>query len=192
MAITFQHKIALRPRSVFFFGTISSVADEEGILHRIANPPEKKPSPKISEKARTRQQIAQPPAPWAKTTSCKSGVENSFTQRTLLSTSSTEEWTRITRKKRSKRDRGPSSCSSGAFALKEGQKEACHHSNSFLPRRPLHRGKSEIISHLQRRANHAWGRTSSARSSPTVEPTPKYLATSRSGGTGPGAACIPR
>jgi hypothetical protein len=51
MAIVFQHKIALHPGSVFYFGTISSVADEEGILHRIADPPEKKPSSKISEKS---------------------------------------------------------------------------------------------------------------------------------------------
>jgi hypothetical protein len=133
MVVIFQHKIALRPRSVFCFGTISSVVDEEGILHRIADPPEKKPSSKISEKAGIRQQIAQPPAPRAKTTSCKSGAESSFTRRTPLSTSSTEEWTQITRKKRSKWDRGPSSYSSGAFALKGGQNEACHHSNSFLP-----------------------------------------------------------
>jgi hypothetical protein len=55
MAITFQNKIALRPGSMFCFGTISSVANEEGILHRKADPPEKKPSPKISENARTRQ-----------------------------------------------------------------------------------------------------------------------------------------
>jgi hypothetical protein len=192
MAITFQYKIAIRPRSVFCFGTISSVADEEGVLHRIADPPEKKPSPKISEKARTRQQTVQPPAPRAKTTSCKSGAENSFTRRTPLSTSSIEKWTHITRKKRSKRDRGPSSCSSGTFALKEGQKEVCHHNNSFLPRRPLHRGKSGIISHLRRRANRAWGRTSSARSSPMEEPTPEYSATSRSWRTEPGVACIPR
>jgi hypothetical protein len=89
MAITFQHKITLHPGFAFYFGTISSVADEEGILHRIADPPEKKPSSKISEKAGTRQQIAQPPAPRAKTISCKPGAENSFTQRTLLSTSST-------------------------------------------------------------------------------------------------------
>jgi hypothetical protein len=148
MAITFQYKIALCPGSMFCFGTISSIADEEGILHRIADPPEKKPSPKISEKAETRQQIAQPPAPQAKTTSCKSGADNSFTRRTPLSTSSTEEWTQIMRKKRSKRDRGPSSCSSCTFTLKEGQKEVCHHSNSFLPQRPLHQGKSGIISHL--------------------------------------------
>jgi hypothetical protein len=63
MAVTFQCKIALRPGSVFCFGTISSVADEKGVLHRITDPPEKKPSSEISEKAGTRQQIAQPPAP---------------------------------------------------------------------------------------------------------------------------------
>jgi hypothetical protein len=99
MAITFQHKIALRPGSVFCFGTISSMADEEGILHRIADPPEKKPSLKISEKVETKQKITQPPAFRAKTTSCKPGAEDSFTRRTPLSTSSTERWTWITRKR---------------------------------------------------------------------------------------------
>jgi hypothetical protein len=102
MAITFQHKIALRAGSVFYFGTISSVADEEGTLHRIADPPERKPSSIISGKAGIKQEIAQPPALRAKTTSCKSRAENSFTQRTPLSTSSIEKWTWITRKKRNK------------------------------------------------------------------------------------------
>jgi hypothetical protein len=45
MAVTFHRKITLRPRSVFCFGTISSVADEEGTLHRIADPPKKKSPP---------------------------------------------------------------------------------------------------------------------------------------------------
>jgi hypothetical protein len=54
MDFTFQCKIALCPGSMFCFRTISSMADEEGILHRIADPLEKKLSPKISEKARTR------------------------------------------------------------------------------------------------------------------------------------------
>jgi hypothetical protein len=101
MVVTFQCKIALRPRSVFCFGTISSVADEKGILHRIADPPEKKPSLKIFEKAGTKQQIAQPSVPRAKTIFYKSRAENSLTRRTPLSTSSTEEWTRIMRKKAS-------------------------------------------------------------------------------------------
>jgi hypothetical protein len=99
MAITFQHKIAQRPESVFCFRTISSTADEEGTLHRIAVPPEKKPSLKISGKARMKQEIAQPPALRMKTTSCKPGAENSFTRRTPLSTSSMKKWTQITRKK---------------------------------------------------------------------------------------------
>jgi hypothetical protein len=51
MAVTFQHKIILRPGSMFCFGTISSVADEEGTLHRIADPPERKFSSKVSEKS---------------------------------------------------------------------------------------------------------------------------------------------
>jgi hypothetical protein len=50
MAVTFQHKIILRPGSVFYFGTISSVADEKGTLHRITDPPERKSSSKISKK----------------------------------------------------------------------------------------------------------------------------------------------
>jgi hypothetical protein len=172
MAITFQHKITLRPGSVFCFGTISSVTDEEGILHRIADPLEKKPSFKISGKAGTKQEIAQPPAPRAKNVSCKMGAENSFTRRTLLSTSSTEKWSWITRKKRNKRDKGPSSCPSGTSALKGEQKEAYRHGNSILPQRPLHRGECGIVPHLRRRTNRAWGRTSSAGSSPTKEPTP--------------------
>jgi hypothetical protein len=56
MAITFQNKIVLRPGSMFCFGTISSVADEEGILHRIADLPEKKPSTTISRKAGAKQE----------------------------------------------------------------------------------------------------------------------------------------
>jgi hypothetical protein len=102
MAIVFQHKIILRPGSVFFFETISSVANEEGILHRIADPPEKKPSLKISEKAETEQEKAQLPALRAKTTSCKPRIENSPTRRTPLSTSSTERWTQIPRRKEAK------------------------------------------------------------------------------------------
>jgi hypothetical protein len=99
MAITFQHKIILRPGFVFCFGTISSVADEEGTLHRIADPPERKPSSTISRKVRAKQEKAQPPALRAKTTSCQPRAEDLTTWRTPLSTSSTEKWTRITRKK---------------------------------------------------------------------------------------------
>jgi hypothetical protein len=99
MAVTSQCKIALRPGSVFCFGTILSVADERGILHRIADPPEKKLSSEIPVKAGTRQQIAQPPVSQTKTTSCKSRAGNSLARRTPLSTLPTKEWTRITRMK---------------------------------------------------------------------------------------------
>jgi hypothetical protein len=99
MAITFQHKIILRPGSVFYFGTISSVVDKEGTLHRIADPPERKLSPTISRKVRAKPEIAQPPALRAKATSRQPGAESPSTRRTPLSTSPTEEWTRIIRKK---------------------------------------------------------------------------------------------
>jgi hypothetical protein len=99
MAITFQHKIVLRPRSTFCFGTISSVADEEGTLHRIADPPKRKPSSTNSGKAGTKQEKARPPALRAETPSCKPGTEGPSTRRTPLSTSSTEAWTQITRRK---------------------------------------------------------------------------------------------
>jgi hypothetical protein len=99
MAITFQHNIVLRLGSVFCFGTISSVADEEGTLHRIADPPERKPSSTISRKVVAKQEKVQPPALRAKTTSWKPGAEDPSTRRTPLSTSSMEKWTRVTRKK---------------------------------------------------------------------------------------------
>jgi hypothetical protein len=62
MAVTFHRKITLRPGSVFCFGTISSVADEEGTQHRIADPPRKKSPPTTSENVGVRQGKAQPPA----------------------------------------------------------------------------------------------------------------------------------
>jgi hypothetical protein len=102
MAVTFQHKIILRPGSIFCFGTISSIADEEGTLHRLADPPGKKPSSGISGKIGARQEKAQPPALLKKITSSKIGAEGPSARRTPLSTSPTKEWTRITRKKEAK------------------------------------------------------------------------------------------
>jgi hypothetical protein len=99
MAITFQQKIVLRPGSTFCFGTISSVADEEGTLRRIADPSERKPSSTNSGKAGAKQKKARPPALRIETPSCKLGAEDPSTRRTLLSTSSTETWTQITRRK---------------------------------------------------------------------------------------------
>jgi hypothetical protein len=99
MAVTFQHKIVLHRGFVFCFGTISSVAYEEGTLHRIADQPERKSPSKISGKVGAKQEKAQPTALRAKTTFSKLGAEGPSTQRTPLSTSPTEKWTRITRKK---------------------------------------------------------------------------------------------
>jgi hypothetical protein len=60
MAVTFHRKITLRPGSVFCFGTISSIADEEGTLHRIANPPKKKSPPTNSENIGVKKEEVQP------------------------------------------------------------------------------------------------------------------------------------
>jgi hypothetical protein len=57
MVVTSQCKIALSPGSVFCFGTISSIVDEKGALHRIADPPEKKFSSKIPRKTRVEQRL---------------------------------------------------------------------------------------------------------------------------------------
>jgi hypothetical protein len=98
MAVTFHRKIILRPGSVFCFGTISSIADEEGTLHRITDPPRKK-SPPNFENIRVRQEKAQPPALRKKIAFSKPGAEGPLTWRTPLSTSPTKEWTQIARKK---------------------------------------------------------------------------------------------
>jgi hypothetical protein len=95
MAVTFNSKITMRPGSIFCFGTISFVADEEGILHRIVDPPEKKSRPTNPENAGE----AQPLALRKKIVFGKSGAESSLTRKTPLSTSPTKEWTRIARKK---------------------------------------------------------------------------------------------
>jgi hypothetical protein len=104
MAIIFHRKITLRPGSVFCFGTISSIADEEGTLHRIADPPRKK-SPPNSENIRVRQEKVQPPALRKKIAFSKPEAEGPLTQRTPLSTSPTKEWTQIARKKETNKTR---------------------------------------------------------------------------------------
>jgi hypothetical protein len=99
MAVTFYSKITLRPGSVFCFGTISSIADEEGTLHRIADPPKKKSTPTRSENIGVRKEKAQRPALRKKIALGKPGAESPLTRRTPLSTSPTKEWTQIARKK---------------------------------------------------------------------------------------------
>jgi hypothetical protein len=99
MAVTSQCKIAFRPGSVFCFGTILSIVDKKGTLHRIADLPEKKFSSEILRKAEARQRVTQLPAPQANITSYKPQTGSLLARRTPLPTSPTKEWTRITRKK---------------------------------------------------------------------------------------------
>jgi hypothetical protein len=99
MAVTFHSKITLRPGSVFCFGTISSIVDEEGTLHRIADPPKKKSPPTNSKNIGE----AQPPAFRKKIAFRKPGAKGPLTRRTPLSTSPTKEWTQIARKKEIRR-----------------------------------------------------------------------------------------
>jgi hypothetical protein len=99
MAITFHSKITLHPGSVFCFGTISFIADEEGTLHRIADPPKKKSPPTNSENIGE----AQPPALRKKIAFRKPGAGGPLTRRTPLSTSPMKEWTQIARKKEIRR-----------------------------------------------------------------------------------------
>jgi hypothetical protein len=110
IAITFKNKITIRPGAMFRFGTISCIADEEWILHLVADPPEKKLSSGIPRKARARLRIVPPLAARGKMIPCgprfgsllekkDQSVGVSLTRKTLLSTSPTKEWKQITRKK---------------------------------------------------------------------------------------------
>jgi hypothetical protein len=133
MAITFQHKIILRPGSVFYFGTISSVADEEGTLHRIADPLERKSSSKISEKIRAKQGKAQPPALQEKITFSKLGAEGPSTRRTPLSTSPAEKWTWIARRKETNEAKGRQADLSVPPSSKEDRKKIVETAAPFYP-----------------------------------------------------------
>jgi hypothetical protein len=133
MVITFQHKIILCPGSVFCFGTISSVADEEGTLHRIADPPERKSPSNISEKIGAKQEKAQPPALREKFTFGKLGAEGPSTRRTPLSTSPTKKWTRITRKKEANKAKDYQAALSMSPSSKESREKTVAITVPFYP-----------------------------------------------------------
>jgi hypothetical protein len=192
MAVTFHSKITLCPGFVFCFGTISSVADEEGTLHRIADPPKKKSPPTNSENVGVRKEKAQPPALQKESTFSKPGTEGPLTRRTPLSTSPAKEWTRIARKKeRNKRNREEASCSFRASALEGERKKDYQDSHTILPRRSFHR-KSGVAPRLRRRTDRARRRTTSAGIPSTEKPAPKYPAASRGRRAESGAACLAR
>jgi hypothetical protein len=133
IVVTFQHQIILCPGSVFCFGTISSVADEEETLHRIADPPERKSSSKISEKIGAKQGKVQPPVLQKKITFSKLGAEGLSTRRTPLSTSPTEEWTRITRRKEANEVKGRQAALSVPPPSKENRKKIVAIAAPFYP-----------------------------------------------------------
>jgi hypothetical protein len=133
MAITFKRKIVLCRGSTFCFGTISSVADEEGTLHRIADPLEREPSSTNSEKARVKQEKAQPVAPRTRTPSCKPGTKGPFTRRTPLSTSSIETWTQITGRKEAKKVKDRQTALSVPPPSKENRKKLVTTTVPFYP-----------------------------------------------------------
>jgi hypothetical protein len=118
---------------MFCFGTISSVADEEGTLHRIADPPERKPSSEISEKIWARQEKAQPPALRKKTAVSKPRTKGPSTRRTPLSTSPTEEWTRITRRKEANEATGRQAALPVPPSSKEDKKKIVATTTPFYP-----------------------------------------------------------
>jgi hypothetical protein len=162
MAVTFHHKIILRPGSVFCFETISSIADEEGTLHRIVDPPRRKSPPTTSENIRVRQGKAQPPVLRKKIAFSEPGAEGPLTRRTPLSTSPMKEWTQIARKKETNRKQVVLS----------------------VPPAPT--------VDFRRRTDCTRRGTSSAGIPPTKGPTPKCPETSRGRRAGPGAACLAR
>jgi hypothetical protein len=191
MAVTFQHKIILRPGSVFCFGSISSVADEEGTLHRIADPPRRMSPPTAFENIKVKQGKAQPPALQKKIAFSKPGAEGPLTRRTPLSTSPTKEWTQIARKKETNKTGRKQVVLSVPPPSKESRKKVATTAAPFYPD-VLFIGRVESPPRLRRRADYTRRGTSSAGISPTKEPTPKYPATSRGRRAGPGAACIAR
>jgi hypothetical protein len=136
MAVTSQCKIALRPGSVFCFGTISSIVDEKGTLHRVADPSEKFSS-ETPRKTGVEQWVAQPPVLQAKITSYKPRIRSLPTRRTPLSTSPTKEWTQITKKKEAnvprRRTRPRRVIFSAPSPAKEGGKKHAITTASFYP-----------------------------------------------------------
>jgi hypothetical protein len=176
----------LRPGSVFCFGTISSIADEEGTLHRIADPPKKKFTPTRSENIGVRKEKAQPPALRRKIVFGKPGAESPLTRRTPLSTSSTKEWTQVARKKETGRKQVVLSVPPPS---KENGKKIATTAAPFYPD-ILFIGRVESPPRLRRRADRTRRRTTSAGIPPAEKPAPKYSVTSRGWRMGSGATCF--
>jgi hypothetical protein len=66
MAVVFKSKIIFSPGAIFYFGTISCVADVEGTLHLIATPPKKRSSSRSPKEAAAKSRTAQATPPMAR------------------------------------------------------------------------------------------------------------------------------
>jgi hypothetical protein len=132
MAITFQHKIILRPGSVFCFGTISSVADEEKTFLDTLRESRSEAGKSATPSAPSKDYLLQARS--------RGSVYSENPAVHLLYGKMDADH----KEKGNKRGEGSSGCSSSTSALKGEQNEACRYDDSILPRRPLHRGKSGI------------------------------------------------
>jgi hypothetical protein len=97
------------------------------------DPPERKSSSKIFEKIGAKQEKAQLPVLRAKTTFSKLGAEGPSTRRTPLSTSPTEKWTRITRKKEANKAKDRQTALSVPPSSKENRKRLVTTTVPFYP-----------------------------------------------------------
>jgi hypothetical protein len=133
MVVTFLHKIVFHLGSTFYFRTISSVADEEGTLHRIADPAERRSSSKISRKIGAGQEKTQSPMLLKKIASGKLEAQGPSTRRTPLSTSPTKEWTQIARKKETNKTGRKQVVLSVPLPSKENRKKIVTTAAPFYP-----------------------------------------------------------
>jgi hypothetical protein len=161
MAITFKNKITLLLGAMFYFGTISCIADKEGTLHRIVDPPEKKPSSGSQSEtmdsatahssgeddpSRTK---AQDPSREKRSTSRGFAYpKNSAVHldHKGVDTNHSEEES----KRPESEDENMSSHLFDTSALKGGREEEHHRVSSFLPRHPLHPKEIGVSAHLRR------------------------------------------
>jgi hypothetical protein len=133
MAVTFHRKITLRPGSVFRFGTISSVADEEGTLHRIADPPKKKSPPTYSENIGVKKEKSTTSSAPKKDRLQQARGRGPADPENSIVYFPDERMDRNRKKERDEQNREEASCSFSASALKGEQKEDRHDSRTILP-----------------------------------------------------------
>jgi hypothetical protein len=161
MAFTFKSKITLRPGAMFYFGTISCITDEEGTLHRVVDPPEKKPSSGIQSKtvgnATTHNSREDDPS---QTNDREpSGEERSIGHSLAYPKNSIVhlahkgvdiDHSEEGNKRLESGDENTPNHLSNTPALKGGREEEHRRAGSFLPRHPLHLGEIGVSTHLRR------------------------------------------